>query len=168
MCQKNSFIMKVAILLLTILFYQGVLAQKISIYNPEANAKADIQQAVQQAKAENKHVFIQVGGNWCSWCIKFHQFVEAQNEIKSFVNKNFVVLKVNHSTENKNFDVLKSLGYPQRFGFPVFVILDENGKRIHTQNSAYLEDGGGYSEKEVLTFFKQWSPMALDDKNYEK
>jgi thioredoxin-related protein len=160
--------MKVAILLLTILFYQGILAQNISIYKPEANAKAEIQQAIQQAKAENKHVFLQIGGNWCSWCIKFHQFVEAQNEIKRFVNENFVVLKVNHSTENKNFDVLKSLDYPQRFGFPVFVILDENGKRIHTQCSAYLENDGGYSEKKVLTFFKQWSPTALDDKNYEK
>ena len=36
-------------------------------------------------------------------------------------------------------DILAKYGYPQRFGFPVFIVLDGNGNRIHTQNSAYLE-----------------------------
>lgn len=150
------------------IIYASVEAQQVNIYNPEADAKAEIQQAVQKAKAEKKHVFLQIGGNWCPWCIKFHRFVEENAEIKSFVNENFVVQKVNYSKENKNLDVLKSLDFPQRFGFPVFVVLDENGKRLHTQNSAYLEENGSYSSKEVLTFFKQWSPYALDPKNYEK
>ncbi|MCF8378163.1 MAG: hypothetical protein K9H49_01220 [Bacteroidales bacterium] len=34
------------------------------LYNPLANAKSEIADAVKVAKAENKHVFIQVGGNW--------------------------------------------------------------------------------------------------------
>lgn len=32
------------------------------IYNPDANAKEDISQAVKKAKADGKHVLIQVGG----------------------------------------------------------------------------------------------------------
>ncbi len=39
------------------------------IYNPDADAKADIAQAVKQAKAEGKNVLLQIGGNWCPWCI---------------------------------------------------------------------------------------------------
>jgi hypothetical protein len=58
-------------------------------------------------------------------------------------------------------------GYPQRFGFPVFIILDENGNRIHTQNSAYLEEGKGYSKDKIAEFFEAWSPAALDPKNYK-
>jgi len=61
---------------------------------------------------------------------------------------------------------LKKLEYPQRFGFPVFVILDSNGKRIHTQNSAYLEEDKGYSRKKVLDFLNQWSPDALNPNLY--
>ena len=160
--------MKAIVFFFTILFCSGVWAQPISIYNPEANAKADIQQAVQKANTENKHVFLQIGGNWCPWCVRFHRFAEADPEIKNFVDENFVVLKINYSKENKNLDVLKSLDYPQRFGFPVFVILNGDGKRIHTQSSAYLEADGSYSQKEVLDFFKQWSPSALDPKIYEK
>lgn len=153
-----------SIILLTLTVH----AQPAKIYNPDADAKADIQQAVKQATTEGKHVFLQIGGNWCPWCLKFHRFVDDNQEIKDYVNANYVVLKVNYSKENKNLDVLKSLDYPQRFGFPVFVILDGNGNRIHTQNSAYLEEDGGYSAKKVLTFYKQWSPEALDPANYNK
>ncbi|MGQ8335750.1 thioredoxin family protein [Sunxiuqinia sp. A32] len=161
--------MKTALLLVTLLIGSICLsAQPAKIYNPDADAKTDIQNSIKKAQKENKHIFLQIGGNWCSWCIKFHRFVDSNQEIKSFVDDNFVVIKVNYSGENKNEEILKELDFPQRFGFPVFVVLDKNGNRIHTQNSAYLEADGGYSPKEVLIFYKQWSPKALDPATYEK
>ena len=84
------------------------------------------------------------------------------------MENNFIVYHVNYSRENMNEDVLTSLGFPQRFGFPVFVILDSNGNRLHTQNSAYLEEEGGHSTGKVLEFLKHWSPAALDPKQYER
>jgi len=110
-----------------------------SLYNPQANARAAIDAAVAKAKKEGKHVFIQVGGNWCGWCIEFHKLVEATPDLKTYLTTNYEPVLVNYSQENKNAAVLASLGYPGRFGFPVFVILDGNGKTIHIQNSAYLE-----------------------------
>lgn len=142
-------------------------AQISKVYDPNANAQEAIEKAIKQAKNEGKHIFLQIGGNWCPWCIKFHRFVDSNAEIKNFVDANYVVVKVNYSKENKNLKILKSLDYPQRFGFPVFVVLDKNGQRIHTQNSAYLEEDGSYSPKKVLLFYKQWSPEALDPANYE-
>lgn len=136
------------------------------LYNPEADASADIKAAIEQAKKEGKHVLLQVGGNWCAWCIKFHEKVQKESDLKALVDENFVVYHLNFSKENQNKEVLAELGYPQRFGFPVFVILDGGGNRIHTQNSAYLEEGKGHSKKKILTFFKQWSPSALDPVNY--
>jgi hypothetical protein len=73
---------------------------------------------------------------------------------------------LNYSKENKNLEALESLEYPQRFGFPVLVILDGKGRRIHTQNSAYLEKEKSYDEKKMIEFLKQWSPAALDPENY--
>ena len=58
-------------------------------------------------------------------------------------------------------------GYPQRFGFPVFIILDEKGNRIHTQNSAYLEEGKGYNKDKIAEFFEAWRPAALNPANYK-
>lgn len=84
------------------------------------------------------------------------------------MDENYVFQLVNYSKENKNLDVLTALGYPQRFGFPVIVILDGDGNLIHTQNSAYLEKDKSYDEKIMLEFLKNWSPAALDPNSYVK
>lgn len=144
----------------------GGSAQTVKLYSPEADASLAINQGVALAKGENKHLFIQIGGNWCPWCIKFHTFCASDSQIDSLMSKDFIVIKVNYSKENRNLETLKKLEFPQRFGFPVFVILDANGKRIHTQSSAYLEERESYSKKRVLDFLKQWSPEALNPDHY--
>ncbi len=161
--------MKKEILILALLLIIHVVkAQKAEIYNPDADARTEIANAVLKASVEGKHVFLQIDGNWCPWCVKFHRFVENDKEIKSFVDANFEVVKVNYSPQNKNEELLASLGFPQRFGFPVFVILDGDGTRIHTQNSAFLEKADGYDRDLVLRFFKNWSPAALNPASYKK
>ncbi|MDX5442628.1 MAG: thioredoxin family protein, partial [Hymenobacteraceae bacterium] len=140
------------LLLFAVLFSFTAVAQteKLKIYNPDADAAAEIAAAVKKADAEGKHVLLQIGGNWCSWCIKFHQFTTTDAQLDSALKAGYVVQKVNYSKENHNLPVLEKLAYPQRFGFPVFVVLNSKGERIHTQNSAYLEEGQGYSKKKVL------------------
>jgi len=140
--------------------------EKPHIYNPQANAAQDIKNAAALAAKQHKHVLLQIGGNWCIWCVRFHDLVQSDTMLTRLVNENYVVVHVNYSPENKNEKVLASLGYPQRFGFPVFVVLDANGNRLHTQNSAYLEEGKGHSPKKVAEFLQQWGPAALDPKTY--
>lgn len=139
---------------------------KPAIYNPDADAKADINAAVAKAAAENKHVLIQVGGNWCSWCLKFHKLLHTDTAIDSILKADYVFILVNYSKENKNLPLLKELDFPQRFGFPVLLVLDKTGKRIHTQDSGLLEAGDGYDTKKVLGFLKGWNVAALDPKSY--
>lgn len=141
-------------------------AQGVHIYDPQANTTEQIAQAVKKAHAEGKNVFLQIGGNWCPWCVKFHGFCDNTPEIHQLMEKNYVRVMVNYSKENKNLDVLEKLGFPQRFGFPVLVILNDKGERIHTQNSAFLEEDGGYSIKKVAGFLKNWSPDALNPLHY--
>lgn len=142
-------------------------AEKFEIYKPEANAADEFARALVKAKAENKHVLMQIGGNWCKWCRAFYKFTSADHEADSILKADYIVLHVNFSKENKNLAFLKSLDFPQRFGFPVFVITNANGQRLHTQNSWYLENGkDGYDKKKVMEFFKNWSPAALNPENY--
>jgi len=134
------------------------------LYNPDADAKADIRKAVAQAKSAHKNVLLQIGGNWCIWCTRFHHAVAGNDTLKQLQDRNFVVVYVNYEKKNAGDPIWKELGYPQRFGFPVFVILDENGSRIHTQNSAYLEEGKGHSREKIAEFFTQWGPDAVSGK----
>lgn len=157
------------ILLVFILTYPLLgMSQDKKVYNTQADAQADIKKAIESAQQNNKHIFLQIGGNWCPWCIKFHNFIEGDSELKNFMNENYEVVKVNYDRENRQKELLTQLEFPQRFGFPVFVVLDAKGNRIHTQNSAYLEKDKSYDKDVVMRFFKNWSPTAINPDSYEK
>jgi thioredoxin-related protein len=141
--------------------------QESKLYNPWGDAAKDIAAAIKKAKAENKYVLIQGGGNWCSWCLEFARFSKADTKIDSVIKASFVECHLNYSKENENKKTFAKYGYPQRFGFPVFIIVDGNGKRLHTQASEYLEDGKkSYDKNKVQSFLELWSPNALNPKMY--
>lgn len=153
--------------ILPALFAHCTFTDTAHLYNPAANATTDIAKAVALAKKEHKFVFIQAGGNWCVWCLRFNKFTTEDAQIDSLIKANFIVYHLNWSKENYNDNIFAQYGYPQRFGFPVFIVLDENGKQIHTQNSGYLEQDKGYSKDKVMGFFRDWMPSAFDPKNYK-
>ena len=142
--------------------------KKRDLYNPEANAATDIESLISQADQENKHIILQVGGNWCGWCYLFHDFVKDNEELSQIVNDNYLVYHLNYSKENNHTELLAKYQFPQRFGFPVLLILNQKGELIHTQNSALLEEGKGYDLKKVKAFFKSWTTTALDPASYNK
>ena len=143
--------------------------KKFNLYKPEEKAEMEIANAINEAKKIGKHVFIQIGGNWCIWCARFHEFVTEDKQLDSLMNANYVVYHLNYSKENYNAKLLTNYKFPQRFGFPVFLILDADGKLIHTQNSWYLEDGKtSYEREKVKTFFNEWSPNAFEPSQYKE
>ena len=162
--------MKVLFFVLSLFFYVVINAQSTDtahLYNPGTNAEKEIAAAVKKAKAEHKFVLIQGGGNWCIWCKRFSLTVANDAKLDSIVKADFVVYHLNYSEENKNKKLYAKYDFPQRFGFPVFIILDDKGNRIHTQNSEYLEEGKGYNKDKIAEFFEAWSPKALDPASYK-
>lgn len=135
------------------------------IYDETIDPVEQIDKALKQAKKEGKFVISQVGGNWCRWCLMFADFVEKDAELTQFIDENFVFIHSNYNPRERagerTLEMLKKLGNPERFGFPVFVVMDENGKVIHTQDSSYLEEGNGYSRDKVVRFFQNWTPDAV-------
>jgi thioredoxin-related protein len=139
------------------------------VYNEEINPIEQIDQAVAKAKAEGKFVVCQVGGNWCPWCLKFADFITNDTAISKVIDENFEYIHVNYNPRKSQGSeqveqgkaLMKRLENAGRFGFPVFVILDEEGKILHIQDSSFLEEGEGYNQEKVLRFFKNWTPSAV-------
>jgi len=73
-----------------------------NLYNPYENVDSAINVALKKAKKEGKHVFLQMGGNWCIWCARFNQFTTSDKQVDSLVKANYIVVHVNYSKENKN------------------------------------------------------------------
>ena len=166
------FNMRQTFLLFFLIFSIAAFSQdmkKFNLYKPEEKAETEIAKAISEAKKSGKYVFIQIGGNWCIWCARFHEYVTKDAQLDSLMNANYVVYHLNYSKENHNAKLLTKYKFPQRFGFPVFLVLDGDGKLIHTQNSWYLEDGDkSYDREKVKTFFTEWSPKAFDPSQYKE
>jgi len=139
----------------------------VTLYDPNASALEQIVRAVEKAGVKNKHVLIQVGGNWCSWCVKLHNFINEHPSLDSIIQVDYILIRVNYSKENKNPEAMAALEYPQRFGFPVLIILDGEGNRLHTQNTLYLEEEEYYSEERIKDFLLDWNPAAIDPEKYQ-
>jgi thioredoxin-related protein len=139
------------------------------VYNETINPIEQIDQAVAEAKSEGKFVICQVGGNWCPWCLRFADFITNDTTISKVISENFEYIHVNYNPRRSGSEtqqqqaaaLMKRLDNCGRFGFPVFVVLDENGKVIHIQDSSFLEEGQGYNQEKVLRFFKNWTPKAV-------
>ena len=142
---------------------------KKGVYDEQINPMEQIDNALSKAKSEGKFVICQVGGNWCPWCLRFADFITADTAISKVIDENFIYIHVNYNPRKSSGEkkaeqtaaMLKRLGNPARFGFPVFVVLEENGKVLHIQDSSFLEEGEGYDQKKVLRFFKSWTPKVV-------
>ena len=142
------------------------------VYDETVDQNVQIDNALAQARAEGKFVICQVGGNWCPWCLRFADFITKDEEISKIVADNFVYIHVDYSPKSFKSDparkertqkMMQRLGNPGRFGFPVFVVLDADGRILHYQDSSFLEEDRSYSKPKVLRFFKCWTPAALSN-----
>lgn len=161
---------KIALILLTVFLTLTAEAQGLKkVYNENINPIEQIDQAVAKAKSEGKFVICQMGGNWCPWCLRFADFITNDTTISKVIADNFVYAHVNYNPRKSEgaekaqqaAALMKRLNNCGRFGFPVFVVLNEEGNVIHIQDSSFLEEGQGYNQEKVLRFFKNWTPQVV-------
>ena len=139
------------------------------VYDESVNPLEQIDQALAKARAQQKHVIVQLGGNWCSWCLLLADYITRDSVVSKAIADNYVYIHVNyHPRKSKAAEqlqmtraLLKRLGNPVRFGFPVLVVLDEEGHVLHTQDSGMLEEGKGYHQGRVLQFLRNWTHEAV-------
>ena len=163
--------MRICVALLAVLMAATVDAQSgmKKVYNEDINPIGQIDQALVKAKSEGKFVICQVGGNWCPWCLRFADFITNDTAISRIIQENFEYIHVNYNPRKSASEekaeqakvLMTRLNNCGRFGFPVFVVLDEEGRVIHIQDSSFLEEGQGYNQEKVLRFFNNWTPKAV-------
>ena len=164
---KKIFVFALFVALLSLSAHAQTVLKKV--YNEEINPMTQIDEALAQAKSSGKFVVCQVGGNWCPWCLRFADFVTKDTTISQVIDQNFVYIHVNYNPRKsqdaektaQTQSMLKRLDNPARFGFPVFVVLDGQGKVLHIQDSSFLEEGKSYNQAKVLRFLKNWTPQAV-------
>ncbi len=129
-------------------------------FDPKRDPALNLAAALETAARTSKRVILDVGGEWCGWCVYMDKFFFQNPALAKLRDDNFVWVKVNFSDENENRAFLAQ--YPVPTGYPHLYILDGSGKLIQSQDTSYLEAGNGYNIKKFRAFLKRWSPVPAN------
>ena len=129
-------------------------------FDPTRDAFKDIKIAIHLAQESHKRILLDVGGEWCIWCHRLDSLFIQNKDLEEYLNKYYVVVKINVSKENENKEFL--LQYPKVAGYPHLFILEGNGKLLHSQDTGELEYPEGYpvkghDKKKVFAYLRRWA-----------
>ena len=102
------------------------------IFDPNANAKRELDSVIAVAGKEHKRILVLVGGDWSVNCMDFNEMLR-KVYLQKILQDSYVFLRINFSPGNKNEEALKQIDCPRYDGYPQLVVLDETGKKIHAQ-----------------------------------
>jgi thiol:disulfide interchange protein len=130
------------------------------LFDPARDSARDLQAAEAQAQKEHKNILMDVGGNWCPWCILVDRTLTEDAELHALLEKNYVVLRVNFSQDNENVAFLSK--YPKATGYPAWYVLSPTGKLLKAEDTSELEQthklGAGYNKDALKSFLVANAP----------
>ncbi|MEO6036290.1 MAG: thioredoxin family protein [Verrucomicrobiota bacterium] len=131
------------------------LAEAPVLYDVKADGTAQIAAALKTAQAENKRVILKFGANWCGWCHKLSGLLKTNAELAQLVKDNYLVVLIDVDKEH-NKNAVEKYENPTKFGLPVLVVLESDGKLLTTQDTGKLEEGNQHSPAKVKAFLEKW------------
>jgi thioredoxin-related protein len=158
---------------LSIVLILAVLVGKAQDKTPTAESVMNL--AYQQAKKQQKKVFVMFHASWCGWCKKMDKAMQDKT-CQSFFTDNFVIthLTVQESgekkaLENEGADALMEKWGGKKRGLPFWVILNEKGEMLA---NALMDNGENTgcptSPEEVDAFVKALQKTTKIDEKMQK
>jgi hypothetical protein len=83
--------------------------------------------------------------------------LDTDPEISKLLKENYVLVLVDVD-KGHNQDVVTKYQNPTRFGLPVLVVTDKDGKMLTTKDTSELEQGNAHDPLKVKAFLEQWKP----------
>lgn len=124
-------------------------------FDEHRDARADIRDALVEAKRSGRRVLLDVGGDWCMYCVQMDALFRNNPDLLTLRDHNFVIVYVFYGQGQTNAPVLSR--YPAPEGIPHFYVLSSDGALIRSEHLLELRDSGDYSHDKMKAFLEQWS-----------
>ncbi len=129
-----------------------------NLYEKDADATIEIEEAVAKAKKDHQRVILVFGANWCYDCHVLDQAFH-QTDVAPLLQKNFQVVHVDIGDDGKkNNDVAAKYKTPLNKGVPVLAILGPDGNVLYSQQNGEWESARSLDPDDVIAFLEKWKP----------
>jgi len=121
-------------------------------YDEAADAKADIQAALAEARKANVPVLVVFGANWCGDCKMLDRAFKGGKNAR--FAQEFRIVKVDVARFTKNLDIAEAYGVPLKKGIPAAVVLGSKGEVVYATRAGELADARKMGEDGIFEFFR--------------
>ena len=124
-----------------------------AIYNEQADAHADVNQALAEARVGKKQVLVVYGANWCPDCRVLDGKLKT-GALAAKVKDEFIVVKVDVGRFNHNLDLAQQMGVPLKQGIPTVAVLANDGSVLSATSGGELADARHMGDDAVMKVFQ--------------
>jgi protein disulfide-isomerase len=123
-------------------------------YDESRDAKADVRQALSDARKANVPVLLIFGANWCEDCRALDAAL-SKGRNAELVKSEYKVVKVDVGRFDRNTDLDTAYGHPTKKGIPAAVILSPQNEVLYASRLGELADARHMSETGIYDFFRK-------------
>ena len=129
-----------------------------NLYDKNANANVDIEEAIAHAKKDHQRVILVFGANWCYDCHVLDQAFH-QIDVAKVLQRNFQVVHVDIGDDGKkNGSVAAEYQVPVEKGIPALAVLDPDGKLLYSQKNGEWESARSLDPDDLIALLNRWKP----------
>jgi thioredoxin 1 len=133
-----------------------------NLYRPNANASAEIHEALLAAQKQHKRVLLVFGANWCIDCHVLERAFH-QPRIAPLLQQNSIVVHVDVGKYDKNLALANKYHANLQKGVPSVAVLAPTGVFLHSNSQ--FEKARLLTEQDVVDFLDAWKPKAAATRN---
>lgn len=122
-------------------------------YDENADANAELTQALGRAHDSGKKVLLIFGANWCKDCRELDKALHGKSA--AMIDSKFIIVKVDVGNFDKNLELAKSYGNPIRKGIPAAVMLMPDNRVLYATRAGELADACRMGEDGIRDFFSR-------------
>jgi len=135
------------------------------IYDENADARAEIRDALSTAAREHKRVILDFGGNWCGDCQVLDYYFHQQPNA-ALLSQNYVLVDIDIGRYDHNTDLADRYDVPIHRGVPALAVLDAHGHVVYSQKNGEFEAMRHMDPSSVTTFLEKWKPATATAQNH--
>lgn len=121
-------------------------------YDPQADARAEVAQALEAGQRSRRPTLLIFGANWCEDCRALDAALHSPRNA-ALIGRHFEVVKVDVGNWDHNLDISQAYGDPIAKGIPAAVVVSPQGKIVYTTRAGELANARKMSEQGVYDFF---------------